>query len=111
MILAEQLYLFMSFSVPVSSWQDHSVELEKRGGSFVLRGLPENSFEAFAEKIKLLREEGVNAPIVIDPDAFDRYYIDAAPTLVLVKEDSFDKVAGNIPIPLALQKISEGTSP
>ena len=44
------LYIFISFSVPLESWIDLSLELDKAGGSFVLNGIPNHSFSEFALK-------------------------------------------------------------
>ena len=99
------LLLFISFSVPVSTWIDLSLDLAKTEGVFVVRGLPENSFEAFAKNILKLRQAGVMAPIYLDPGLFEQYEIDAVPTLVLREKGKFDKVAGNLRLEAALEKI------
>ena len=97
------LRVFISFSVPLESWKDLSHQLEKTEGYFVIRGLPENSFEKFAEKLIELRSSGINAPIDIDPESFEKHGIQAVPTIVL--ED--DKITGNLRLDAALRKIVE----
>ena len=94
--------VFISFSVPEASWKEHSQILEQLGGVFILRGLPDNSFSEFARKVKHLREAGINAPILIDDEAFAKYRIHHAPTIVLKNGQIHDKVTGNLQIPEAL---------
>ena len=96
------LMVFISFSVPEASWKEHSQVLERLNGAFILRGLPDNSFSEFARKIKHLREAGINAPILIDDEAFAKYRVHHAPTIVLKKGQIHDKVTGNLQIPEAL---------
>lgn len=90
------LLVFISFSVPLESWKDWSKEIEDRGGVFVLRGLPFNSFVSFAQKVKEMRNSGVTAPITIDPEAYQKYDIMVVPSLVLRRGEDYDKVTGNI---------------
>ena len=97
----------MSFSVPIESWKDLSSQLEQTGGSFVLRGLPENSVKSFLKQISSLREAGVHAPILIDPEAFEKYAIKAVPTIVLINGEECDKMTGNIPVKTVLRSFAE----
>ena len=100
-------FAFISFSIPESSLKEMSMHLEKIGGQFVLRGMPNNSFEDFLKKVMELREKGILAPITIDPDRFEEYGIEAVPTFVLVKDKGFKKVVGNVSIPYAIEKMEE----
>ena len=90
------LMIFMSFSVPEASWKDLSAPLEALGGVFVLRGLPDNSFQCLATKLRHLREQGIKAPVLIDSKAFDCYHVQHVPTTVLVDRRFYDKVTGNL---------------
>ncbi len=101
------LTAFISFSVPIESWRDLSTQLEAMGGRFVLRGFPENSFEELIFKIEELREEQIFAPIDVDPEAFERYGVNAVPALLVEEEGRFDLVFGNIRIDAALQTMAE----
>ncbi len=101
------LMTFMSFSVPLESWKEWSKSLEKIGGVFVLRGLPGNSFQIFAQKIKELRNAGINAPIYVDPEAYHKYGIQAVPTTVLLDGEKYDKITGNIHLEAALRAFKE----
>lgn len=102
-----RLLVFTSFSLPIESWKEHSHFLEKTGGCFVLRGLPSNSFDILSQKILELRKEGILANIFIDPEAFEKYRIDAIPCFVLEEEQHFDKLSGNLPLPIVLKAFSE----
>jgi len=101
------LMVFISFSVPVESWKDLSLQLEKTEGRFLLRGLPGNSFEELTKKIFEMRAAGVNAPIDIDPDRFEKYGIDAVPAIVLENGETFDRIVGNIRLDAALRLFAE----
>ena len=103
----QNLYVFISFSVPVESWKDLSTELESTNGCFVLKGVPENSFQLFSEKVMELRASGIAAPIQINPELFGKYGIEAVPAIVLDGEASYDKVIGNIRLRKALEIFSE----
>lgn len=99
--------IFISFSVPIESWKDLSCELEKAGGVFVLNGIPNGSFSEFADKVKEIRSKGIDAPIQIDPQSFEKYGIEHVPAFVLDDGNEFDKIYGNIPLSKALQLIAE----
>ena len=102
-------FAFVSFSMPESLWVEMSYGLEKNGGVFVLRGFPKDSFQKFLEKVMDFRKKGINAPVVVDPDAFEKYQITAVPTFVLEKEGGFRKVVGNVSVDYALEKLREET--
>lgn len=98
----EKLFLFTTLSMPLESWKSHSFFLQKVGGCFVLQGLPDNSFSSLSQKIQELREAGVHAEILLDPPAFEKYKIQAVPTIVFDDGEQYDKIAGNIALPSAL---------
>jgi len=101
------LLVFMSFSTPEATLLSFAKELEVYGGAFVIRGLPDNSFAVFFNKLTRLKDLGMNAPILIDPDSFEDYQITEVPTIVLKGEKAFDKIIGNIPISNALEIFAE----
>ncbi|MCB1082530.1 MAG: type-F conjugative transfer system pilin assembly protein TrbC [Chlamydiia bacterium] len=101
--LSNKLFIFISFSIPEETLKELSYGLEKIGGSFLIKGLPQNSFRAFFEKSKALKEKGIFAPIVIDPEAFEDFHIEKVPTFVLKNETAFEKYEGNIPLYDALK--------
>lgn len=101
------LFIFISFSVPIESWKDLSCEMEKADGVFVLNGIPNSSFSEFADKVKEIRSKGIDAPIQIDPQSFEKYGIEHVPAFILDDGKGFDKIYGNIPLSKALQLIAE----
>jgi type-F conjugative transfer system pilin assembly protein TrbC len=104
------LYVFVSFSMTDESWLSLSKAVEQLGGSLVLRGLPNNSFQELAKKIHDLRKRGVNAHIQIDPRLFTKYAIEKVPCFVVLEESSFEKLYGNVSLPFALEKMSGKTT-
>ena len=94
---------FVSLSIPEASLKEMSKHLEKIGGQFVFRGLPNNSFEDFLKKVMDFREKGILAPIIVDPESFDEYNVEVVPTFVLTQEEGFEKVIGNVSIPYVLE--------
>lgn len=102
-----QLFVFISFSVPLETWKDHSYFLKKLGGTFVLRGLPNNSFETLSQKLLELRQDGIDALVTLDPPLFEAHEITMVPSIVLLDKENSDKVAGNIKISSALSLFSE----
>ena len=101
------LLVFISFSAPEETWKSYSPILEKTNGSFLLRGAPDNSFQKLAEKIKDLREKGIQASIQIDPESFEKHNITTIPTILLAKGEVYDQITGNISLNEALRIFSE----
>ncbi|MBF5059064.1 type-F conjugative transfer system pilin assembly protein TrbC [Candidatus Neptunochlamydia vexilliferae] len=97
------LLVFISLSMPDAALLSFSSELEIYGGAFVIRGLPNNSFAEFFQKLNHLKTLGLNAPILIDPDSFNEHNITAVPTIVLKEEKISDHIVGNVPISYALE--------
>lgn len=102
-----QVFAFMSFSIPDATWISLSNELEKVGGIFVLRGLPNQSFRELADKIFVLKEKGVNVPIQLDPQQFQIYQLTSVPTFVVPEGEQFDKVTGNVSLKFALELMAQ----
>ncbi len=105
--LKNNLFVFTSFSTPIETWKEYSYHLEQLGGAFVLRGLPNNSFEELQKKILEIRKAGIRAQILLDPEAFEKYEITAVPTLILIQDSKYDKSVGNVHIPYILTLFSE----
>ncbi len=99
--------VFVSFSMPEASLVSLAQELQHYGGAFVVRGLPDNSFQEFLKRINYLKTLGVDAPFLIDPDSFEKYDVGSVPTIILQEEESFDKVMGNVPLSYALEIFEE----
>lgn len=121
-----EFFAFVSLSIPETTLKQMSKELERIGGSFVFRGMPNDSFSDFIKKVLQFREQGILAPILVDPDAFTQYNVTEVPTFVYLppsietlsakelsrdSEDTsypkYKKIVGNVSIPYALDKMGE----
>jgi len=103
----KECYLFTSFSLSEPSWLALSQELQLTGGTFVIRGLPQDSFHTLVERVNHLKKAGMEASICIDPILFEKYAIDVIPTFVIAHGDHFFGISGNIPIRCALERALE----
>ena len=102
-----QVFVFMSFSIPDETWLSLSRELEKVGGIFVIRGLPNQSFKELAAKILSLKEKGVNSPIQLDPKKFQAYQLTSVPMFLIEEEKSYDKLMGNVSLKFAIEMMAQ----
>ncbi|MBB63446.1 MAG: hypothetical protein CMO81_00090 [Waddliaceae bacterium] len=98
--------ILMSFSIPEDIWLSLSLEAEKKGASFVIKGLPENSFSELAYRIAEMKKRGLNTPIRLDPNLFDEYAVSLVPTFILDGR----KISGTISLDYAEEKLREGKS-
>jgi len=97
------LQVCMSFSVPIQVWKDLNEDLIHHKGVFVVKGLPNNSFQAFAGKVLEFRKHGITAPIRIDPKLFDRLKVNQVPLFVVKQKDETHTVFGTVTIPYVLE--------
>jgi type-F conjugative transfer system pilin assembly protein TrbC len=104
------LYVFVSFSMPDDSWLSLSHEVDKVRGIFVLRGLPDDSFKKLAEKLYVLRKQGFNASVQVDPQLFQRFKIAKVPTFITIDEQGSDQLSGNVTLAFALEKMNNKTA-
>ncbi|MFI5343147.1 MAG: type-F conjugative transfer system pilin assembly protein TrbC [Chlamydiales bacterium] len=100
------IYVLISFSVPEATWVSLSKEIENRGGAFVLRGLPHNSFKELSKRIQRLNTLGVTAQVQINPKLFATYQVSQVPTFLIQNEEKYDKITGNVSLNFALNKAS-----
>lgn len=98
---APVLYIFMSFSVPRQVWKDLWKQVDRYPFQFVLRGLPENSFQKLAEKIK-----DYGCPVTINPDLFTKFGVTAVPTFIWVHKGIVKGVQGNISLACAMEHLN-----
>lgn len=99
------LLVFASFSMPDGVWLSISEDLNKIGGTFVIRGIPLNNFKELARQIYNLRQKGVNADIQLNPKLFDEYEINTVPAFVVQDGKIWDKISGTISVEYALNEI------
>lgn len=111
-------YAFVSFSIPETTLKEISNHLERIGGSFVFRGMPNGSFKDFILKVKELRDKGILANALVDPDLFNEYGVTVVPTFLYIpppkaseafREDTsspkYKKIVGNVSVPWALREM------
>lgn len=107
-IAQPSLFIFISFSVPEATWLSLSKEASRLGGvTFVLQGLPENSFIELAKRLLKLKEQGLAIQVDIDPVRFRKYGITTVPTFVVQGPKSFDKLSGHISLAYALEYMAQ----
>lgn len=104
---SSSLYICMSFSLEDQLWIQLSKEAEKVGALFIIRGLPNNSFKELASRILQLQEKGINVPIQIHPKLFKDYQIKCVPAVLVVENEKYDVISGNVSLQFALEKLSQ----
>lgn len=103
----DSLKVFVSFSMPDTALLTFSHALERTGGTLVFRGIPSNSFQAFAKKILELKGKGMGAQVAVDPESFQNFEIKNVPTICLDSGGESSKISGNVSLRYALSKFSE----
>lgn len=103
------LQVCMSFSVPTQIWKDLNEELIRHHGVFVVKGLPNNSFQAFAGKVLEFRKHGITAPIRIDPKMFERLTVNQVPLFVVNQNDETHTVSGTVTISFVMDLLHINT--
>lgn len=101
--------VYISLGVPVGVWKSYQADVMKLGGIFVVRGLPDNSFEAFYREAERLKKEGVTAPIIIDPKAFSRHGIKRVPVVEVRGQGGVSWMKGAVGLPYVLDYLAERT--
>ena len=103
----------MSFSVPAHVWKELNQELIKHEGVFVVKGLPNNSFQVFTQKVLDLRKQGITAPIQIDPKLFERLNVALVPHFIWKHEDEVYTASGTVTLSyvMGLVRESKGMTP
>ncbi len=92
--------IFVSFSMPKSALQALYADAKNHQAVLVLRGLKDSSFKATAEYLKALE-----ISVQIDPESFKKYQINRVPTIVVIGDNKFDSISGNISFQYAKQKL------
>lgn len=88
------LFICISFSVPETIWLSLSQEMKGKRAVFVLRGLPDNSFKLFAQRIAHLKERGMEASVQIHPNLFKEHAIERVPTFIFIDSEKLYKISG-----------------
>ena len=106
-IAEPKLFVFMSFSVPENIWLSLSQEMANYQAVFVLRGLPNNSFKSFAQKIAQLKKQGLAASVQIHPQLFNEHSIERVPAFLFIDHSTTHQVAGAISLNYAIDLIGQ----
>lgn len=113
-----QLFVFVSNSMPAQSLRQWSEQVDRVGGTLVLRGFIDDSPVGTIERVKTLFPDGETSGFSIDPARFEQMDIDKVPAVVVVpaapsiceKEECpkpiFGMVYGDVPLDEALSVIA-----
>ncbi|KKM65756.1 hypothetical protein LCGC14_1488070 [marine sediment metagenome] len=101
------VYIFISFSVPENTWLELDRTTSPINKIFVVRGIPNNSFEVFGKKIAALKDKGFSSFLEINPELFHKYEIINVPSFVVTNGGNFNKVSGNISLQKTLEIIEK----
>ncbi|WP_341788942.1 MULTISPECIES: type-F conjugative transfer system pilin assembly protein TrbC [unclassified Rickettsia] len=98
-----QIYIFVSFSMPDSALKSYYIEAEQKGVRLVMRGLKNNSFVETKAKA-----DEIGISFDIDPNLFEKYQITSVPIVVIDNnQGKVKKLAGHIGLNDALQIMQE----
>ncbi|QCS24401.1 conjugal transfer protein TrbC [Rickettsia parkeri] len=99
-----QIYIFVSFSMPDSALKSYYVEAEQEGARLVMRGLKNNSFLETTAKA-----DEIAISFDIEPNLFEEYQIISVPVTVIDNnQGQVKKLTGHIGLNYALQIMQEG---
>lgn len=113
------LLVFVTFAMPEKTLRQLADQAERAGATLVLRGLVDGSLVRTASRVRELLEKRRTA-VRIDPLAFDRYAVTAAPSFVLLPEgassppcttgtcaaaDGYAIVSGDVSLDYALRHV------
>lgn len=99
-----QLFVFISFSMPIQSLKQLVMQAARYNGVLVLRGLYRSSMLQTVERLHALRKEGVRA--IIHPQLFAEFEVGAVPTFILKGSDTgvIDRISGNVSLEYVLEQ-------
>ena len=103
-----ELYIFVSLSMPQSRLINLLQEAKSYGGIVVLRGLKNNSYKDTANFLQPIIKQA-EAGFIIEPNLFEKYNINKVPSVILndpiVKK--YDQITGNINLKYALEEMAK----
>ncbi|MCX4079755.1 type-F conjugative transfer system pilin assembly protein TrbC [Rickettsia hoogstraalii] len=101
-----QIYIFVSFSMPDSALKSYYIEAEQAGAKLVMRGLKNNSF--LDTKVKA---DEINISFNIDPNLFEEYQITSVPAIIVNSEGKgVKRLTGHISLHDALEIMNKENS-
>ena len=99
---SDNFYVFVSWSMPLSSLKMLAQEADAQKAILVFRGLKEDSFIKTASHFKELGEGAI-----IDPLLFRENNINIVPTFIRSTKDHLVQLKGNVTLSFAKQKLEE----
>ncbi len=90
-------YIFVSLNLPKNLLEQYNQIAKQTGAKLVLRGFKNNSFKDTIEVTQKLA-------LQVDPITFKKFGITSVPSFVLVDDNKFDKLVGNVSIKYALEQ-------
>ncbi|MCZ6902636.1 MAG: type-F conjugative transfer system pilin assembly protein TrbC [Rickettsia endosymbiont of Ixodes persulcatus] len=101
-----QIYIFVSFSMPDSALKSYYIEAEQAGAKLVMRGLKNNSFLDTKAKA-----DEINISFNIDPNLFEEYQITSVPAIIVNSEGKgVKRLTGHISLHDALEIMNKENS-
>ncbi|WP_341795160.1 type-F conjugative transfer system pilin assembly protein TrbC [Rickettsia endosymbiont of Rhinocyllus conicus] len=101
-----QIYIFISFSMPDAALKSYYVEAERAGAKLVMRGLKNNSFVETKAKA-----DEIGISFDIDPNLFEKYQITAVPAIIVNSEDKgVKRLTGHMSLHDALEIMNKENS-
>lgn len=101
------IYYLISFSMRDEAIQEIMRLSSYYGIPVYINGLINNSMKDTTLKFINLFGDKSNYGLGIDPNVFTKFNINSVPVLIIECNSTYDKVAGNIPISQALEKVAE----
>lgn len=111
-----ELYVFVSFSMPEEVLKAYGQDVDKAGGTLVIRGLIDSSFQKTTHKVsELVSKEQNNAmPMIVDPNLFKSYEVDKVPAVLIAntstdcvtRDSSYEVIYGVTTLSYALTELS-----
>lgn len=101
------IYYLISFSMRDESIKEIMRQSSYYGIPVYINGLINNSMKDTTSKFINLFGDKSNYGLGIDPNIFTKFNINSVPVLIIECNSTYDKIAGNIPIYQALEKVAE----
>lgn len=101
-----KVIIFASFSMPKESLKGWMAQAKVIDAPIYMRGLLNNSLKSMAQAVGDLVKEQAGG-ILIDPPLFKKYGITKVPAVVVIYDDDFDVIHGDVTLDYALRKIIE----
>ena len=92
--------IFVSSSMPIASLKRLSYQAQQQGAILVIRGMVDGSMHKTAQLV-----DQMDHPLEIDPKLFEQFGIDKVPMFIIPHKRRWYKVAGNVELTFALERV------